>query len=619
MSGKGLGLFQPRYKGPNGQWAINEDAIYNVRRVIPADVRAIAAALPDTDPRREKFVGSSGKPRTELIQTTGYNDFENAKRVARDIQRRWAIDIAAVRSKGNPQDVEEALYRLDDWRSSALSRAQGFEAEIAILDHWAAGERLGGRPVRDAGAPGLDYGSHRWAVSYFDANPDAERGQETPLATFLLIDRLTDAEADPVRSREVPGFDAAMADALGSTLDPQVRMAVRAAFAKAWREVVQAQEAERRYAANIISMVEGFGSTVIALPTRPGAYTPQAGDRTVGELLDAYGAADRARRGPTADKETAVIMRVLREFLGADKPVRAVSRTDARRVHELLAKTPKNAAKHYIDQPLMAAIERAQKDGRPPLSPNTVSKYVNYASSFWKWAILEKDGWADINPFTSLAGEDDPSVRRRGFTNDELVKLFARLQQYKADDLAEFWVPALNLNGARLSELLQLRTTDVQTEQGVTYLDLSVFDSTGRRDASKRLKNRGSERPAPIHPLAIEAGFLDLVARRRKSGDVRLFPDYKPYEKDGVTDWSHYFSKWIGAVIDDAVSTDPALVYHSFRHTLRERGRMLNYSPEVINALGGWAARSVGERYGINYIATLDEQLARIDFGPLKL
>lgn len=87
-----------------------------------------------------------------------------------------------------------------------------------------------------------------------------------------------------------------------------------------------------------------------------------------------------------------------------------------------------------------------------------------------------------------------------------------------------------------------------------------------------------------------------------------------PYVKDGVTDWSHYFSKWIGVVIDEAVSTDPALVYHSFRHTLRERGRMLNDSPEVINALGGWAAKSVGERYGVNHITTLDEQLARIDF-----
>lgn len=619
MSGKGLGLFQPRYRTPGGRWAVDEDATYNVRRVVPADVRAIAAALPASDPRHETFIGPSGKPRTELIQTTSYNDFENAKRVARDVQRRWASDIAALRSKGNPQDVAEALDRLDEWRSGALSRAQGFEGEIAILDHWAAGERLRGRPVRDAGAPGLDYGSHHWALFYFDANPETERGLDTPLATFLLIDRLSDAEADPARSREVPGFDSAMAEALGSGACAKVRLAVRSAFAKAWREVVQAREAERRYAANIISMVEGFGSTTIAVPKRPGTYTPQTGDRTVAELLDAYGAADRVRRGPTADKETAVAMRALREFLGTDKPVRAVSRTDARRVHELLAKTPKNAAKHYVDQPLIVAIERAEKDGRPPLSPNTVSKYINYASSFWKWAILEREGWAEFNPFEGLAGEDDPTVRRRGFTNEELVKLFARLAQYKSRDLAEFWVPALNLNGARMSELLQLRTTDVKVEQGVTYLDLSQFDSTGRRDIAKKLKNRGSERLAPIHPLVIEAGFIDLVERRRESGDVRLFPDHTPYEKAGVTDWSHYFSKWIGVVIDEAVSTDPALVYHSSRHTLRERGRMLNYSPEVINALGGWAAKSVGERYGVNHITTLDEQLARIDFGPLKL
>jgi integrase len=456
-------------------------------------------------------------------------------------------------------------------------------------------------------------------LAYFEANPEAERLPGPSVATRLLVDRLRSAANDPARSREAPGFEAAMTAALGPGIDPKIRLAVRSAFAKAWCEVVEAEDAERRYAANIISMVEGFGSNTIMVPARPGAYTPHAGDRTVGELLDAYGAADRLRRGPTAVKETAVVMRALREFLGEEKPVRAVSRADARRVHDLLSQTPKNAAKHYPGQALLTAIESARKDGRERLSPNSISKYVNYASSFWRWAIRENDGWTEVNPFEGLAGEDDPSVRRRGFTNDELVALFAHLSRYKSRDLAEFWVPALNLNGARLSELLQLRTSDVRTEQGVTYLDLSKFDSTGRRDASKRLKNRGSERLAPIHPLVIEAGFLDLVERRSKSGDVRLFPDHKPYEKDGVTDWSHYFSKWIGAVIDDAVSTDPALVYHSFRHTLRERGRMINYSPEVINALGGWAAKSVGERYGINHIVTLDEQLARIDFGPLRL
>ncbi|HEX8660523.1 MAG TPA: hypothetical protein VF686_01565, partial [Brevundimonas sp.] len=88
-------------------------------------MRTIAAALPATDPRREIFVGPTGKPRAELIQTTGYNDYENAKRIARDIQRRWAVDIAALRSHGNPRDADEALDRIDDWRSSALSGRRG--------------------------------------------------------------------------------------------------------------------------------------------------------------------------------------------------------------------------------------------------------------------------------------------------------------------------------------------------------------------------------------------------------------------------------------------------------------------------------------------------------------
>lgn len=615
---RGLGLVRPREKTANG-WVEVEGAIWNVRRVLAKADGALAEGLPEADPRRALFLRPNGRARTELVQTTGYSDRTNAERKAADIQRGWAEKIAALRTTGNPEHVATAQERIEDWRHRALARSQGFDVEIAVLDHWAGQERHRGRTVQAPAAPGLDFGSHRWAVGYFEANPGADRATDTPAPTFLLLDRLNAAVSDPDRWREVPGFGDALADAIGVGVDPKVRAAVRPAFAMAWREVVQAQEAERRYAATIIQMVDSFGSTAVATPPRPGTYKAQVGDRTVGELLDAYKAMDRAKRGPVADKETAVVMRALREFLGTDKPVRAVRRPDARRVHELLAETPANASKFYPGRPLMEAIERGKKDKRPLLSPNTVGKYINYASSFWHWALKEQDGWADINPFESLAGKDNPSVRRRGFTNDELVKLFTRLAPYKGDDLAEFWVPALNLNGARLAELLQLRTTDVKEVQGVTYLDLSEFDSTGRRDLKKSLKNPESERGVPIHPLAIDAGFLDLVARRRASGDVRLFPDHKPHEKDGVIDWSNYFSKWIGAVIDDAVSPDPALVYHSFRHTLRERGRALNYSPEVINSIGGWGAKSVGERYGVNYVVVLNEQLARIDFGPLRL
>ena len=44
--------------------------------------------------------------------------------------------------------------------------------------------------------------------------------------------------------------------------------------------------------------------------------------------------------------------------------------------------------------------------------------------------------------------------------------------------------------------------------------------------------------------------------------------------------------------------TDPALVFHSFRHGFRDACRMAGLSEEVTNALGGWAATSVGQKYG---------------------
>ena len=206
-------------------------------------------------------------------------------------------------------------------------------------------------------------------------------------------------------------------------------------------------------------------------------------------------------------------------------------------------------------------------------------------------------------------------MRRRGFRDAELIKMFDHLLQYKAEGLARFWVPALGLNGCRLSELCQLRTTDVKTHGDIVYLDLSEFYADGRRDRSKSLKNPNSERFVPVHPLVVEAGFTDFVAERRRAKSERLFPEIEPYEGD----WAHHFSKWFGEMLDGVVSNDPAIVFHSFRHSLRQRGRAAGLSREVLDSIGGWAKRSTGEGYGPDEVVDLYAHLARISFGVLRL
>lgn len=607
------GLVRPRRK-VGGEWVELDGRTANVRMAVPADVRAIVAALPSDDPRRALFVRADGKPKVELVRTTRRRDQDDAERVGAAIKAEWKRAIAALRATGNPQDVAAVLAKIEDWRKRAIARAQGYDVDIAVLAFTATMERAADRPPP---APGLDHGGPEWARLYFRDRPQASRDTTPPPETFRRIDRLRAAEAGNEAWRDVQGFEEALSQAVG-VIDHRFRAAVRPAFAKAWREVLEAEEVERRLAARILAIMSDHTTPAPVVPVAAGAYEARHGDRTVGELLDAYLVAAKAARGEAAVKDSKAIFRAIREFLGEETPVRAVRRDDARRVLEALRRVPTNAVKRFgPDVTLAEAIERADKDGLPRLTHNSVKNYMTNAAMIWNWALREREGWADLNPFEGLAGKPQDSVRRRGFRDAELVKLFDYLSQYKAQGLARFWVPALALNGSRLAELCQLRTTDVKMRGDIVYLDLSEFDADGRRDHNKSLKTINSERFAPIHPLVIEAGFADFVAGRRKEKSERLFPEIKPYRGD----WAHHFSKWFGEMLNDVVSDEPSIVFHSFRHGLRQRGRApgVGLSREILDALGGWERRSTGEKYGEDEIVDLHAHLARIRFDGLRL
>ena len=54
-------------------------------------------------------------------------------------------------------------------------------------------------------------------------------------------------------------------------------------------------------------------------------------------------------------------------------------------------------------------------------------------------------------------------------------------------------------------------------------------------------------------------------------------------------------NKWLKQTIGDGY------VMHSFRHSIRDRLRAVNCPSEMIDQIGGWSKRSVGEDYGEGY------------------
>jgi len=405
-----------------------------------------------------------------------------------------------------------------------------------------------------------------------------------------------------------------------------VRSYVRTAFARAWAEVEASQERERQHAANLLKVVSEARAGGVALSQSPG-YTPRARDRTVGELLDAY-----AKIKPS--KDGVAPARLIREVIGADKPVRAVTRSDARRLLDFVPQVPANVGQQtrYRGLTIAQAIELADAHDARTDDPNrkikrigttTASHYLNRAAMVWNWALKEDDDWADRNPFRGLANEfgDDDAQDVREFTNEELATLFAHLEPHKAADSYLFWVPALALNGARLSELCQLRVDDVKEDDGTPYLDIGLHDAIGNRDPMKSVKNRGSIRRAPIHSLTLDAGFLEFVARRRVAGGERLFAEIKPYRQPVGQDWdwSHYPSRAFADLIDTAVSDDPRLRFHSFRHGFRTRAEAIDMPEPSIDAIAGWGQKTVGRKYGKREVEMLSRHLDRLNYGTIRI
>ena len=84
-----------------------------------------------------------------------------------------------------------------------------------------------------------------------------------------------------------------------------------------------------------------------------------------------------------------------------------------------------------------------------------------------------------------------------------------------------------------------------------------------------------------------------------------LFPRYCNDKGCKANSASAALNKWLKQTIGDGY------VMHSFRHSMRDRLRAVNCPSEMIDQIGGWSKRSVGESYGEGF--TLDSILNQME------
>jgi integrase len=387
---------------------------------------------------------------------------------------------------------------------------------------------------------------------------------------------------------------------------------------------------ERQSAANA-------GSAAHAPPTSSPERDVAAGP-TLAEVYDAY------MGDPTRDwsPRTRIAYQTTRTLalaiLGADTPIRSITRAHCRDLIEVLRSLPRNASKLYPKLSPREVAARAEAEGRRDLiSPANLNAYLNKLSGVFAWAMKEQ--LIDRNPAVGLKVPDPVHRRekRLPFSMTQLQAIFAAPLYVGCQDdghgyakpgdqrpkTARFWIPLIGLFcGLRLNEICQLDVADIRVVEEIACFWVTA--STEADETDKRLKTSASERLVPVHPYLLDLGFLKFVSERRATRDIKLFSEI---EVGCLGYRSSTFSQWFRRFVRKAGADSAKTCFHSLRHNFRDAMREARVDRDLAMALGGWSrsggsggSASVSDAYGSGYRAgTLMEALGKIEYPDLNL
>ena len=208
-------------------------------------------------------------------------------------------------------------------------------------------------------------------------------------------------------------------------------------------------------------------------------------------------------------------------------------------------------------------------------SHSTITNYVGSISSVLKYAI--RQGVIVTNPASGLDLKPygASEKKRKPFTHEMLVKLFS---QDLPDEIRLLWSILIS-TGMRLDEAALLKATDIKTEQGIRFFDLT----------EAVVKNEGSARKVPvpsvIEPI-LERWLADLTSERLFTFPVNS--DGKA--QNAASKKSMYYIR--------KITSDEGLVTHSFRHSFKDLCRNSYISKDLHDFITGHSGGDSASNYG---------------------
>ena len=391
----------------------------------------------------------------------------------------------------------------------------GYKAQI---DRARAG--TGASPSADDLRRSVQMALAAWSLRIVES--PAAREAQTPWESVDGAARLERAVNDPDGWRQVPDFESR---ALAILTEGGVKLArgqvgaFRQEIAMAMLYAERHRERERAINAASIALKTAESAELDTVIPAVAPLVRERSSMTLNTLFERWIAAEPPPDSAKDEGKLHHQIRRLVEFTG-DIPANHLTRAQIEAFFRLVAKVPvrRSAAVHampiqevadWVDATNEREEEAAEIEGREPefvttLTRKTAMLWFHAYQRMFRYAIRLEFPEITRNPFEGMqvAVKGDASIKRRGYTADEIASIFAK-PLFCEETGAKRWLPILALfHGARLSELAAMPAADFR-KIGHYW----VFDLTDRK-----LKTERSSRLIPLHPKMERLGWQDYVA-----------------------------------------------------------------------------------------------------------
>ena len=229
------------------------------------------------------------------------------------------------------------------------------------------------------------------------------------------------------------------------------------------------------------------------------------------------------------------------------------------------------------------------------MSLSTVKRVFSSVKAIINLTIQEH-GLDINNPFSKTYMPEIEVKQYRESIPTETIKHIQSLCRDYDDDL-RWLVTLLSDSGMRLGEVVGLHKSDINLNCKIPHINLVPHPW-------RRLKTRSSQR---LIPLINESLWACKRILEHNDDSLFAFPRYTSLTGCKANSASAALNKWL----KEKLSED--YVIHGFRHSFRDRLRAIECPSEIIDQLGGWSLRSIGQGYGKGYeLSVLSKWLLKI-------